>query len=276
MNKTNRLLALVLALVLIVSLTACADSGERQDLFGDEPNNSATNPKASTKEATSQGSTEASRNPTEVASFSAIGNPDIDDGMVGTWISTVDLGKLMNADDEELAELGEMGEAMLAAVDGVTMDVNLELRADGSFTFGLDEQSAKEAVEAMLPALVEAMMPMIASASGMTEEQFNDYLTEQGMTMEDFTEQMKAQLNPEDLIGGLQDAYQNGGWRCVDGKLYLVETGSEADPNKYVTVERSGDKLLLTSIHGSKADGETAEEMRQLYAALLPMEFHRE
>ena len=276
MNKTNRLLALVLALVLVFSLTACMNSGERKELSDDAPKHSAADPKTATKEASGKGNSEVTKEQSGAAFFSAIGNPDIDDGMVGIWTSTVDLGKLMNADDEELAELGEMGEAMLAVVDGVTMDVDLELRADGSFTFGLNEQSAKEAVDAMLPALVEAMIPMIASASGMTEEQFNDYLTEQGMTLEDFTEQMKAQLNPEDLIGGVRDDYQNGGWRCVDGKLYLVETGSEADPNKYVTVERSGDKLLLTSIHGSKAGRETVEEMRQLYAALLPMEFHRE
>ncbi len=294
MNTMKKMLALVLALALAVSMTACSDSGEKKDPFGESK--TATTEKAPVKETTTEApataahTTEATtETPTEATTeapidedttsaqadpnagdaFAAIGDPAVDTALAGTWVASLDFDKLMEASGEELAQLGEMGEAMMSAFKGISMDINLELRADGTVTFGMDEESAKAAMEAMVPALVDAMVPMVISMSGKTEEEFMKELEQEGKSLEDIKEQLMTQINPEDMMGGIEDAQLNGQWRYTDGKLYIVEDGETVDPDKYMAVEVSGDKLILNEIHGEEIDNS------EMYEAMLPMEFTR-
>ena len=283
----KKLMALLLALAMVFSLAACAEGGGKADLFGSsepattaaktEPTkeNTATTEKPATAAPTTEAptaapTTEAPSAPNGDDPFAAIDNAEINADLVGNWVYTMDFGKLMDAaaGTEELAQLGEMGEAMMAAFSGISMDVVLELRADGSCTFGIDEESAKAAVEAMVPALIEALLPAMASQYGMTEEEFSKALEQQGMTMEQFGEQLAAQMNPEDMVAGIQEATHVGYWRLAGDKLYVVDEGETADPQKYMTVQIGSGVLTVTSVPA----GDESEEM---YKAMLPMEFTR-
>lgn len=293
MNTIKKMLAFMLALALVCSLAACSDSEGTKDPFGaskpattenkptqettvakttDAPTTEAPATEAPETEApdTETDATGASAEPVGEGQFAAIGNPEVDSALVGTWTSTIDFDKIMEGSTEELAQLGEMGTALLDAMKGITMDVNFELRADGSATAGVDEESAKAAMEQMAPALVDAMIPMVISMSGKTEEDFKQELEKQGMTMESFKEQMLQEINPEDLVGSIQDSQTNGQWRFVDGKLYIVKDGETVDPDNYMSVEVSGDKMTMTEIHGENLDSE------EMYKSLLPMEFTRQ
>ena len=287
MKTMKKLMALLLALAMVFSLAACAEGGGKADLFGgSEPattaakteptkENTATTEKPATAAPTTEAptaapTTEAPSAPNGDDPFAAIDNAEINADLVGNWVYTMDFGKLMDAaaGTEELAQLGEMGEAMMAAFSGISMDVVLELRADGSCTFGIDEESAKAAVEAMGPALIEALLPAMASQYGMTEEEFSKALEQQGMTMEQFGEQLAAQMNPEDMVAGIQEATHVGYWRLAGDKLYVVDEGETADPQKYMTVQIGSGVLTVTSVPA----GDASEEM---YKAMLPMEFTR-
>ena len=288
MKTMKKLMALLLALAMVFSLAACAEGGGKADLFGSsepattaaktEPTkkeNTATTEKPATAAPTTEAptaapTTEAPSAPNGDDPFAAIDNAEINADLVGTWVYTMDYGKVMEsaAGSEELAQLGEMGEALISAFSNITMDVVLELRADGSCTFGIDEESARAAVEAMVPALVEVMVPMMASMSGMTEEQFAEALKQQGMTVEQFGEQLAAQMNPEDMVAGIQEATHVGYWRLAGNKLYVVDEGETADPQKYMTVQIGSGVLTVTSVPA----GDASEEM---YKAMLPMEFTR-
>lgn len=296
MNTIKKMLAFMLALALVCSLAACSDSEGTKDPFGaskpattenkpaqettvakttDAPTTEAPATEAPETEApetvaTGEDTTGASAEPVGEGQFAAIGNPEVDSALVGTWTSTIDFDKIMEGSTEELAQLGEMGTALLDAMKGITMDVNFELRADGTATAGVDEESAKAAMEQMAPALVDAMIPMVISMSGKTEEDFKQELEKQGMTMESFKEQMLQEINPEDLVGSIQDSQTNGQWRFVDGKLYIVKDGETVDPDNYMSVEVSGDKMTMTEIHGENLDSE------EMYKSLLPMEFTRQ
>lgn len=301
MNTMKKLLALVLALALVCSLAACSDSEGTKDPFGaSKPATTENKPAQQTTEAktteapeteapeteapeteapatvdtetdaTGEDTTGASEEPNGDDPFAAIGSPAVDADLVGTWTATIDFDKIMEGSTEELAQLGEMGTALLDAMKGITMDVNFELRADGTVTAGVDEESAKAAMEQVAPALVDAMIPMAIALSGMSEEDFEKALEQQGMTMESYKEQMLQEINPEDLVGSIQDAQTNGQWRFVDGKLYIVKDGETVDPDNYMTVEVSGDKMTMTEIHGENLDSE------EMYKSLLPMEFTRQ
>jgi hypothetical protein len=291
MKTMKKLTALLLALAMVFSLAACAEGGGKTDLFGSsepattaaktEPTkeNTATTEKPATAAPTTEAptaapTTEAPSAPNGDDPFAAISNAEINADLVGTWVYTVDYGKVMEsaAGSEELAQLGEMGEALMSAFSNITMDVVLDLRADGSCTFGIDEESARAAVEAMVPALVEALLPSMASMSGMTEEQFAEALKQQGMTVEQFGEQLAAQvasqMNPDEMVAQIKEATREGYWRIADGKLYVVDEGKTADPEKYMTVQIGNGVLTVTSV----PNGDASEEM---YKAMLPMEFTR-
>ena len=292
MNTMKKLLAFVLALALVCSLAACSDSEGTKDPFGASkpattenkpaqettaaPTTAAHTTEAPETEApeteapdTETDATGASAEPVGEGQFAAIGNPEVDSALVGTWTATIDFDKVMEGSTEEIAQLGEMGEAILVAMKGITMDVNFELRADGSATAGVDEESAKAAMEQLAPALVDAMIPLMVSMSGKTEEEFMQELEKQGMSMDSFKEQLMEQLNPEDLVGSIQESQTNGQWRYVDGKLYIVKEGETVDPDNYMVVELSGDKMVMTELHGENLDSE------EMYKSLLPMEFTR-
>lgn len=284
MKTFKKMMALMLALAMVCSLAACAESKGKTDLFGSsEPATTAAKTEPTTTEVpttevptTAEPTTEvptteaSSEEPNGDDPFAAISNAEINADLVGTWVYTMDFGKLMEsaAGSEELAQLGEMGEALMNAFSNITMDVVLDLRADGSCTFGIDEESARAAVEAMVPALVEVMVPMMASMSGMTEEQFAEALKQQGMTVEQFGESLLAEMNPDEMVAQIKEATREGYWRIADGKLYVVDEGESADPDQYMTVETGNGVLTVTSVPG-------ADETDEMYKAMLPMEFTR-
>lgn len=291
MNMMKKLLVLTLVLSLLLALTACAGVGtlptpstkapettaEKQadteppatEAPATEP--PATEPPATEPPATEPPATEPpATEPEDDEVFAAIGNPALDRSAVGTWRYVLDYGELMNATatQEDLDAMGEMGEALLNVYDGLQMDVILDLRSDGSFSFGFDEDSARAAIEEMISRLGEVMIPLIASMLEMTEEQMLEQLEAADMTVDDLLGQFMGEMDSEEMVEQILESYQEGSWRYVDGKLYLVEAGGTVDPDSFATVELAGGVLTITDV---PADNESSE----MYEAMLPMEFNR-
>ena len=178
----------------------------------------------------------------------------------------------MAASQGNVDQLDDMTQTLLEAFNDLQIEVTLDLRADGSCTFGVNEDSARAAAEAMIPKMGELMIPMLASSMGMTEEELAAVLEEQGSNMEEFKEQMmaamQAQLNPDDLVATMTESTHNGFWRYQDGKLYIVEESESVDPDQYMAVELSGNTITVTEISNVNAN----EEM---YKTMLPMVFTR-
>lgn len=278
MKPIKRLTALLLALTMVFALAACSEGVGKRNLFdtGEAETVQKTDAKpAETQKATEAPATEKSATTAAIDpndSFAAIGSPAIDTALVGTWSYMLDYTALMQASSDDMDQLDDMTKSILEAFDGIQMELDLDLRADGSFTFGIDEDSARDAVEIMFPKLGEIMLPLIISMMGMTEEELAATLEEQGMTMEEFTEQvmasMQEQMDPEEMIAGMKESTRSGSWRYADGKLYLIEEGDSVDPDRFTTVELRNGNLTITDV----PNGDASEEM---YKTMLPMTFTR-
>ena len=284
MQTIKRLTALMLVLTLVFALAACSDTSGKNNIF-DTQGNADSQKTEPAREDTAAATDATKPEPVDTVApatnaveshegdpndpFAAIGNPGIDNSVLGTWAYTLDYGKLMESvSEEELAQLGEMGEAVMEVYNGMTMEVVMDLRADGSFTFGIDEDSARDAVEEMIPKMAEIMVPLIASMSGMSVEDLEAELNKQGMTMDNFVEQFMGEINPDELVEQISESTKSGSWRYVDGKLYLVEDGGSVDPDQYMTIEPGNATLTVTAVPSNDASDE-------MYKSLLPMEFTR-
>ena len=299
MQIFKKMLALALALTLVFALVACSDSKGKTDIFETTQAGAKKPETTEAKVATTVATTEAPTTMPETTEavtteatepettqpagkdgvFAAIGNPEIDASLVGTWSYVMDFGKLMESamaeetgagtgTEAETSAESQLIAAMMSAFDGITMEMVMDLRADGSFTFGMDEESTRAAMETMIPKLGEVMFPLIASMSGMTVEDLEAELQKQGYTKEAYMEQIMGSMDLEEMVDEIKASNQEGAWRFADGKLYLVEEGETVDPEKYMSVEPGNGVLTVTSVPADSSDAE-------MYDALLPMVFTR-
>ena len=203
------------------------------------------------------------------AAFAAIGNPEIDASVVGYWVYPLDYTSIMKDYSEPTDSLDEVNQAVLEALKGLQLDAMLDLREDGSFCFGLDEESVRTATERIVAKTVEVMIPMLPSLMGMSEEELAAAVEAQGMTMEEFADQMMAslqkQMNPDEMAANMLKANQEGLWRYKDGKLYMIPFDGSVDVGRYMTIELNDDSLTVTE--------NTMEQ--DAYRSMLPMVYHR-
>ena len=93
------------------------------------------------------------------------------DTLTGTWKYTMDFSKAMAAagDAEEMEGLEELGDSFKEMLNGLTMVMVLELKEDQTYSFYIDENSAKAAVDAMMSKMSELMPKLVAEMSGMSD-----------------------------------------------------------------------------------------------------------
>ena len=301
MQTRKKQLAVLLALVMLFALPACSKEGKQGDLFDrralfeqGKPDDaqgsgsvSKTEPtqgsdKPETEAESGQQATDAPRPtaspaseavsmtlPEAGAAFAAIGDPEIDTSIVGYWVYPIDYASIMKDQSEPTDSLDEMNQAVLEALEGLQLDAMLDLREDGSFCFGLDEESVRTATERIVAKTVEVMIPMLPSLMGMSEEELAAAVEAQGMTMEEFADQMMAslqkQMNPDEMAANMLKSNQEGLWRYKDGKLYMIPFDGSVDVGRYMTIELNDDSLTVTE--------NTMEQ--DAYRSMLPMVYHR-
>ncbi len=294
MQALKKLTALLLVLSMIFALAACSGAGGKNNIFDTkgteaaqkteteptpEETKKATEPPVTEAPDTEPATTEpATTEPEDTQEldpndpFAEIGSPALDAAFVGSWIYMLDYATLMEASAGDIEQLDDMTKTVLEAFSDLQMDVLLDLRADGTFVFGIDEDSARAAVDTIIPRMGEIMLPLILNMMGMTEEQLAAALEAEGMTMEEFMDQMMAEmqskLNPDDMVASMTESTKTGSWRFLDGKLYLVEEGSTVNPENYMEVTLENGTLTVTAIPNSDVNDE-------MYKKMIPMVFTR-
>ena len=211
MKKMTKILALVLALALVLSLGACS------------------------KKAT------------------------ID----GTWIYSMDLMKAMNA-SPDAAQMAEEFEKYADAFKDVVVKVKLDLTADGKYTFGVDEESAKEAMPKMIEGMKKILPDMLKDMLG-EDVDINEFLEAQGMTMDDMLASFTEEMNTDDMAAELAEATEKGTYKFENGKLSF--TPENGDAYEWA-VELNGSELKVTELAG---DADMIEALK----GLLPLTFKK-
>lgn len=159
MKKTIKLLALVLALALVFSLTACA------------------------KQATITGSWKYS------VDFMKLFNLEAEETTEETTEET--------QDPEEAAAMEAMLSAMKKMYDGLSMDIILDLKEDNTFTMTTDEDALKTTGEKLKERAKEYAPELLKAMFG--EEMLNAMLEEEGKTMEEYANEYADQMDVSDM-----------------------------------------------------------------------------
>lgn len=171
--------------------------------------------------------------------------------IVGTWKGSVDIGAAMAAATQmEFDEPLEMG---------ITFTYN----ADGTYSARVDEDSFEDFAETM----VDLMIELSISMSGDPDYDLEAELAKEGMTMEEFREQLKTSMNIDQMR---EVTEENGFYKYEDGKIYTAEDKDDLEAGDYIEityVTLTSSKMTVTDI---EQDGEKmSEAMPDMFPIVL-------
>lgn len=201
----KKLLAILLAVMMLLSLTACGKSGS------DEPT------------------------------------------IVGSWKGSMDLSAIMASIYQIEIE------------DPIPFGMTFTFNADNTYSVAVDEES----LDAFMDAVVDMVVGMMSSMYG-EEFDLETMLAEEGMTMDEFTEEIMASVNMDSILGSI--AAQKAYYKYEDGKFYTAKTKEALDAGDYddcTYITLTGKTMTITDI---EQDG---EKMSEVMPDMFPMVFTR-
>ena len=174
--------------------------------------------------------------------------------IVGTWKGSLNMGAVL-----EMALQMEIDEP-------ISCSMSYTFKEDGTISVSVDEDSLADMMEALTDVVIGMMGEMFGE-----EFDFEAMLEEEGMTEEEFREQIMASMNLEDMMGNM--SVENGYYKYEDGKLYNAATKEDLEnpeeiPCIHVTLK--GNTMTFTDI---EQDGESAAE---IMPDMFPMVFKKQ
>lgn len=174
--------------------------------------------------------------------------------IVGTWKGSIDMGAVL-----ETALQMEIDEPL-------SCDVIYTYKEDGTASISVDEDSFADMMEALTDVVIGMMGEMFGE-----EFDFEAMLEAEGMTEEEFREQIMASVNVEEMLGDM--GAEKGYYKYEDGKLYTAATKEDLEnleelPCIHVTLKSN--TLTFTDI---EQDGESAAE---IMPGLFPLVFTKQ
>ena len=238
MKNIKKLLALMLALVMIFALVACDD---KKSSDTEEEETVTEEKKDEDKEDAKTAEKEEEDKKTEADSVD----------LEGEWLYSVDMSEAFGA------AMGEIAEQIDLPDEKVMMNLSFEFEDDEfTLTVGVDKEDFEDYLDALVDVMLEYMYDM-AESQGMSKDDFDaQFSAANGAGVEDYLEEsMKAALEE----AGDQLSQSKEGYYKVDtkkGRIYIAEDEDDLDDAEdYMEYELSGKKLTITKVI---SDGEEA------------------
>lgn len=169
--------------------------------------------------------------------------------VVGKWKGNVSMDVAFEAAAQQnAASKDSIEQAKTLLGEGAEFIMYIELTEDGKAVMSAD----KESVQKLMDTMVNNIPTVLPQLFGMSAEEFNQQLEAQGMTMDQFVDMMKEQMNPEELMGQMED--EKGIYKLEGDKLFFAEEGKEFDENNYAVVSYTTTTLTITDIKGADND----------------------
>lgn len=223
MKMTKRLLSLLLALVMVISLVAVMSGCSKDDEDDDDKGSSNVGDK---KDDDKKDDDDKQETPS----------------LVGVWEGEVDMTDLIN---QEFAADPTM--AKYLKVDHFAVVLQFSFKEDGSFVMTIDEDSVKKAFEEMKEPLATGLLKYLEAMikeAGM-DMSVDDLLKMQGTTKEEMIDEIMKEMDYKEMV---EDATWEGKWELEGNKLYTYERARDDD--EYDEITLTADKLVLEKNHG--------------------------
>ena len=174
--------------------------------------------------------------------------------IVGTWKGSMNMGAVL-----EMALQMEIDEP-------ISCSMIYTFKEDGTISTAVDEDSLADMKETLTDVVIGMMGEMFGE-----EFDFEAMLAEEGMTEEEFREQIVSSINLEDMMGNMSVA--KGYYKYEDGKLYNAATKEDLEnpeelPCIHVTLK--GNTMTFTDI---EQDG---EKLSEAVPDMFPMVFKKQ
>lgn len=190
------------------------------------------------------------------------GSDSMEDDLVGTWEAEMDISSFTN---DMMASLG-MGVEEYFDFDDFAVTMILTFEDDGTFTAEIDEDSAADAVDALMVTVEDGMIKML-------EAQIKEYgldmtvdemLEASGMSLDD----LLSQIDAGELVEQMTGESSEGEYTVEDDKLYMYE--GKMDEDEYTVIELDGDTLTM-----KEYVGEQGEAGQMFTDEMFPLSFER-
>jgi hypothetical protein len=148
----------------------------------------------------------------------------------------------------------------------ISCSMTYTFKEDGTISTAVDEDSLADMKETLTDVVIGMMGEMFGE-----EFDFEAMLEEEGMTEEEFREQIVSSINLEDMMGNMSVA--KGYYKYGDGKLYNAATKEDLEnpeelPCIHVTLK--GNTMTFTDI---EQDG---EKLSEIMPDMFPMVFTKQ
>ena len=150
--------------------------------------------------------------------------------------------------------------------DPIPLEMTFTFNADNTYSAAMDEES----IDAFMNAMVDLVVDIMASMYG-EEFDLETMLAEEGMTMDEFTEEIMASVDVDSMLGAVAEA--NVYYKYEDGKFYTAKTKEALDAGDYddcTYITLTGKTMTITDI---EQDG---EKMSEVLPDMFPMVFTKQ
>ena len=230
----KKLLALLLAIVMIFTLCACGnndDDDEDDDKKGSQVQDDDKNAEDEDDDKKSDDEVEDSE--------------EEDEGIVGKWTGKLDLWKLTEA-TLELLGTDEIDDALLDAMkdmyNGVDLTITFTFDEDGEVTIKQDiEKAFEELIKNLIdnPDILVDYMVVTLEASGATEDDFEEHY---GMTVSDYVDSMIESGEIYDYFGEQENVTVTVDY-TFDGEDVIMT--DQYGKDEILTVDLDGNKMTI-------------------------------
>jgi len=197
-----------------------------------------------------------------VFSLTACGSKSASGSIVGRWKCPVDCNRLLDEAEKEGGAVDTLTDAVSKSLDGMTVDLILDLKEDGTFTFGADEDVMKGVSDALRERISGIIPDLVSDLLGLDSSALEAQLALAGLSLDDAFSKYFGDFDADSILDSLAFEAVNGTYTYKTGKLTLIM--GETSPT--FNVELNESELKITS-SVSGAD--------YLMRGLLPLVFIR-
>ena len=259
-TNLKKVLAVLLAMLMILSLCACRrqvrsgdvapDDSEEEEVTTAEPD--PTEPDSEDTVTEPEESEPAEQNPEMDAETAAI---------IGEWTADVSAGAFLNSSLREA--VGETSLEYFNFAD-IVIHVRLTLHSDFSYTLELDRDAYEQTKENIVQTLREGFIKLFVDQTGLSEDDLRKALS---ITGEDLDENVEEKIEQSTDIDGVLGSKLTGYFRYEDGKLYYTVDDAEINPNQFAIIQINVGEITVV---------EMSEEGKiQIDNAFLPIIFQK-
>lgn len=170
------------------------------------------------------------------------------DSIVGTWKCELDFDKILAEMPKDASTDASMLDTMTKCFEGLSMTIILDLQADNTFTLCTDEKTMTEVSGTLAERLPDLLGDLVAAMVGMTREEYEAALAEQGMTMGDALAEFGDMFDPDSMLDSMTFPAKTGTYTYEGGKLTLTAD----DETVVYTIKLSGNELQITDVESGE------------------------